>query len=79
MFMPKAKRFYYLVDNLDMHKGEIIARGLKAVDSIEAVNVDLGQGIVEVVALRNPDLNVSAACDVAGTILRTKIKQKQLH
>jgi hypothetical protein len=77
--MPKAKRFYYLVDNLNPQKAEIIAKGLKAVDSIEAVNVDLRQGIVEVVALRNPDLNVTAACDVAGTILRTKIKKKQLY
>ena len=77
--MPKAKRFYYLVDNLNPQRGEIIAKGLKAVDSIEAVNVDLSQGIIEVVALRNPDLNVSAACDVAGTVLRTKIKKKQLH
>ncbi len=77
--MPKSKHFYYLVDNLNPQRADIIVMGLKAVDSIEAVNVDLSQGIVEVVALRNPDPNVSAACDVAGTVLRTKIKKKQLY
>lgn len=77
--MPKPKRYYYLVDLLDSRTGDIIARGLKEISTIEAVKVDLTQRVVEVVASRNPDINVQAACDLAGTVLRTKIKKKQLH
>ena len=76
--MPKPKRYYYLVDNLNPQRGDLIARGLKEITSIDAVNVDLTQGLIEVVASRSPDTNVEAACEVAGTILRTKIKKKQL-
>ncbi len=76
--MSKAKRYYYLVDDLNPHKGDVIARGLKAISTIDAVNVDLTQGVVEVVATRNPDINIQTACEVAGTVLRTKIKKKQL-
>ncbi len=76
--MPKSKRYYYLIDNLDRNKGDVIARGLKAITTIDAVNVDLVQGVVEVVASRNPDANIQAACEVAGTVLRTKIKKNQL-
>ena len=79
IIMAKPKRYYYLVDNLDPRKGDVIARGLKAIDAVEAVNVDLVQGVVEVVATKNPDLNVQTACEVAGTVLRTKIKKKQLY
>ena len=77
--MAKSKRFYYLVDNLTQQRADVIVKGLKAVDSIEAVRVDMSQGIVEVVASRKPDDNMEAACEVAGTVLRTKIKKKQLH
>ena len=79
MAMPKPKRYYYLVDDLDLHKGDVIARGLKAISTIDAVNVDLVQGVVEVVATKSPDANMETACQVAGTVLRTKIKKKQLY
>ena len=77
--MAKLKRYYYLVDDLNPQKGNAIARGLKAIPAIEAVNVDIAQGIVEVLASRNPDINMETACEVAGTILRTKLKKKHLH
>ncbi len=76
--MPKPKRYYYLVDDLNEHKGDVIARGLKAISSVEAVTIDLGQGLLEVLASKNPDMNVQTACDVAGTVLRTKIKKRHL-
>jgi hypothetical protein len=79
MPMPKPKRYYYLVDDLDARKGDVIARGLKEISTIDAVNVDLVQGIVEVVGTRNPDVNIETACQVAGAVLRTKIKKKQLY
>ena len=77
--MPKSKRFYYLVDNLDPQRGDLIAKGLKAISSVEGVGIDLTQGVLEVVANRNPDAHVQVACDVAGTVLRTKIKKKSLY
>jgi hypothetical protein len=77
--MSKAKRFYYLVDDLDPQKGDVIARGLKAITTIDAVNVDLVQGVVEIVATKSPDINIQTACEVAGAVLRTKIKKKQLY
>ena len=79
LYMAKTKRYYYLVDDLNPRKGEVIANGLKAISTIEAVNIDIAQGIVEVVATKNPDVNVETACEVAGTVLRTKMKKKQLY
>jgi hypothetical protein len=79
MNMPKPKRYYYLVDELDPRNGDVIARGLKEISTIEAVNVDLVQGVVEVVASKNPDVNIETACQIAGAVLRTKIKKKQLY
>ena len=77
--MPKPKRYYYLVDQLDPSRGDLIARGLNAVTSVDAVNVDLKQCIIEVVASRDPEHNVRAACEVAGTIFRTPLKKKHLY
>jgi hypothetical protein len=77
--MPKPKRYYYLVDQLDPRRGDLIARGLKAVTSVDAVSVDLKQSIIEVVASRDPGHNVQKACEVAGTIFRTPIKKKHLY
>lgn len=77
--MAKAKRYFYLIDNLDDQKSDIISRGLKAVSSITGVNVDIGQGMVEVVANSNPDTHVNMACDVAGTVMRTKLKKRQIR
>lgn len=77
--MPKSKRYFYLVDEMDSQKGDVIAKGLKAISTVEAVTIDLTQGVVEILASRNPDINIQTACDVAGTVLRTKIKKKQLY
>ena len=77
--MAKAKRHYYLVDDLDSENGEIISRGLKAVTSISGVTINLNQGVIEVVSTINPDTHVRMACDVAGTAIRTKLKKKHLH
>jgi len=77
--MPKAKRYYYLVDDLNPQNGDVIAKGLKAISTIDAVNIDITQGVVEIIATKNPDVNIETACDVAGTVLRTKIKKKQLY
>ncbi len=76
--MPKPKRYYYLVDNLDPQRSDLIARGLKAVTTVDAVSVDLTQSIIEVVASRDPGHNVRTACEVAGSIFRTSIKKKHL-
>jgi hypothetical protein len=77
--MAKPKSHYYLIDNLDANRAEIITRGLKAVSSITGVSVKLSQGIVEVVSASNPDVHMKMACDVAGTVMRTKIKKSQLY
>lgn len=77
--MAKLKRHFYLVDNLDAQKGAMISRGLKAVSTIESVGVDLAQGIVNVSSSSNPDAHVQMACDVAGTVIRTKLKKKQVN
>ena len=77
--MAKAKRYFYLVDNLDATKADVISRGLKALTTVTGVSVNLGQGIVEVVATVNPDEHVKMACDVAGTVMRTKLKKRQMR
>ncbi len=77
--MAKAKQYFYLVDNLNEEKKTIIEKGLKALDSITGVHVDMGQSVVEVSATEKPDTHVQMACDVAGTIIRTKLKKRQVR
>ncbi len=77
--MAKPKRHFYLVDNLNGHRAEMIRKGLKAVSTISGVTVDVGQGVIEVVSTVKPDTHVQMACDLAGTIIRTKLKKRQLH
>ena len=77
--MEKPKQHFYLIDNLDTARADMISRGLKAVSSIESVGVDVGQGIVNVVSKGNPDEHVRVACDVAGTVIRTNLKKRQGH
>ena len=76
--MPKPKWHYYLIDNLDAARGDIISRGLKAISSVQGVKIDIAQGVVEVLSTQKPDEHIQIACKVAGTTLRTKIKRRQM-
>ena len=77
--MAKPKRHFYLVDNLDVGKGDMISRGLKAISTIDSVGIDIGQGVVDVISKTNPDEHVRIACEVAGTVIRTKLKKRQVR
>ena len=77
--MAKAKKHFYLVDNLDTTTGDTISRGLRSVSTITGVTIDSGQGVVEVVATTNPDAHVKMACDVAGAAIRMKMKKRHLY
>ena len=77
--MAKAKQYYYLIDSLDANKGEMISRGLKAVEAISGVTIDLKQGIVGVTSTINPEAHIQMACDLAGTVVRTKLKKRSLY
>ena len=76
--MAKAKRYFYLVDNLTPKNGAILKRGLQTVSIITGVGVDVRKGVIEVTATKNPEVNVRAACNDAGAPLRRKIKKKLL-
>ena len=77
--MAKTKRYHYLVDGLTQSAGEVISKGLEAVESIEAVRIDVGRGMLEVVSSHTPDANVEMACNLAGAVIRTKLKKKHLR
>lgn len=74
--MARAKRHYYLIDNLTAARAETITRGLKAITSVTGVHVNMTEKLLEVISARNPDEHVRVACNVAGAVLRTKVKRK---
>ncbi len=77
--MAKAKRYFYLLDNVDEEKRDIIEKGLKAIDSVTGVHVELTERVLEVSSTIKPDTHVQMACEVAGTIVRTKLKKRYVH
>jgi hypothetical protein len=77
--MAKMKRYHYLIDGLTQSAGSVISKGLEAVESIEAVNIDISRGMIEVVSSHTPDANVEMACSLAGAVIRTKLKKKHLR
>ena len=76
--MAKAKRFLYLIDDLTPEKADLMTRGLESLSIIKGVKINMNQNVLEVLALRNPDANVETACNLAGTVLRTKMKKRHL-
>ena len=76
--MGKINRYFYLVDKLDNEKSTIIQKSLKLIPEIQSVSISPKQGLLDIYAKRDVEDQVKLACDVAGTIFRTRIKKKEL-
>lgn len=72
--MPRGKRYAYIVDGLTPEKGEIIAKGLRAVPDVFEVDVLPNRGVVQVRARKDVEDQIRIACDIAKTRFRTKMK-----
>ncbi len=77
MFKPKT--YYYLIDSLNDRTADILKKALATVSSIVGVNIDVSSGIMIIKAGKDVEVNVKAACNAAGTTLRTKLKKKDLY
>jgi hypothetical protein len=76
--MAKINRFFYLVDKLDSRSTAVMEKSLNMIPEIHSVSISPKQGLVEVYAKKDVEDQVKLACDVAGSIFRTKIKKKEL-
>lgn len=72
--MPRGKRYAYIVDGLTEEKGEVIAKGLRAVSDIFEVDVMPKRGVVQVRARKDVEDQVRIACGIAKARFRTKMK-----
>jgi hypothetical protein len=72
--MPRGKRYAYILDGLTEEKGEIIAKGLRAIPDIFEVEVMPNRGVVQVRARKDVEDQVRIACDIAKARFRTKVK-----
>lgn len=73
--MPRAKRFYYLVDGLTDENATIIKRGLDVIPYIKEVQVSVGRSMVETLTFRDVEDQVRLACKVAGVHFRARARQ----
>ncbi|GAG84135.1 unnamed protein product [marine sediment metagenome] len=76
--MAKIRTFYYLVDSLDRSIAADIRSALDTISGIESINMRLNENIIEVHSLRDVEEQLTMACIVAGTTLRTKVKKKDI-
>jgi hypothetical protein len=76
MFKPKT--YYYLVDKLNPATAETLKKAMTAVSGVSGVGVRIRDGIVEIAASRDVETELRMACDIAGTVLRTKVSGRKL-
>jgi hypothetical protein len=76
--MGKGKPYGYLLDGLTPERGEVMKKALRAIPEIKSITIRAGEGIVQVMATRDPENQIKLACDVAGCIFRLKLGKGQL-
>ncbi len=76
--MPKLNTFYYIVDRLSKENAGTLQQSLEIIPEIKEVRISPQQGLIEVTSARDAEAQVRLACDVTGTIFRTKVKKKDL-
>ena len=72
--MARGRAFHYLVDGLTAERAVILRKSLAIVADILSVEVSVGRGAVETVAVRDVEPSVRVACDVAGVTFRTRVR-----
>lgn len=75
--MARAKKQYFIVDNLDKESGEVMKKSLAALPGVRGVRYDLQKGMIEVEAEKDMEAQIKLACDVAGTTFRIRVKKGQ--
>lgn len=78
MIRRMARSFLYLIDGLNVERGHRLKRALEQVPGVAKVTVQADQGVIEVRASRDPEIQVKMACSIAGTVFRVKMKKRSL-
>ena len=74
----KTKEYIYLLDGLNEENSEKLKISLKSVDFITNIKVDARSGIVQLGAKSNPETQLKMACALAGCLIRTQVKKRNL-
>lgn len=76
--MGKGKPYGYLLDGLTPERAEVMTKALRSVPEIKSITVRASEGIIKVMATRDPETQIKLACDVAGCVFRLKLGKGQL-
>jgi len=74
-----ARSYFYLLDGLNIERGQRLRKALEQLDEISGVIVRPDHGIIEVQASRDPELQVKMACSIVGTTFRVKVNRRSLY
>lgn len=75
--MAKGKIYTYLVDKLTLENAEVLKKAIKAIPSVDDVQIKVNAGVVEVASRKEVEQEVSMACSIAKCVLRTKVSGRQ--
>jgi hypothetical protein len=75
--MGKLKSYYYVVDSLTAAKVPALKRAIQTIAGVEESIVRVEEGLVEVIADRDPEDGLKIACAIGDTTLRTRLKKRK--
>lgn len=73
-----TRSFIYLIDGLNVERGQRLKSALEHVPDITGVVVRPNHGVIQVEANRDPEEQVRMACTVVGIAFRVKMKRRNL-
>jgi hypothetical protein len=75
--MARTNIYYFLIDKLDHKKAEVMKKSLKTVTDIKRISINPTQRLIEIESSADIEPQVQLACNVAGTIFRRRVKEKE--
>ena len=76
--MAKLKSHKFIIDNLSEERAEKIKKALQEISKIKSITINIGEGTVELLSAKDHEEDVKLACEIAGAVLRIKIKKRGL-
>ena len=77
--MGRTQSYFYLIDNLNNEKGELIRNSLMALSDVTDVRYSVRESIIEVRTSRDVEQQLRMACEMNGAGLRTKVNKKDIY
>ena len=75
--MGKSKTYSYIIDGLSSDNGEKIKKVLQNISDIKSITVNVQSGTVDLISVKDVEIEVKYACAIAGASFRVKIDKKR--